>query len=184
MVPAGAGFHRPQEGSGMWTVPQHESQPAGREGGGCLLLSFVSELRLWRQWFSRRSKGQGLLATNTHSSWRWVCPVQGSGWDPDGSLQLVKPPEETVAWTLPRDEVDTRVAGRKTMALVPIVNVAPGIQILGTQPSGESRKVQKGDRILRRHFKKNEQCAGVNLFSLKSLFKHIHIHERALGEVV
>lgn len=81
--------------------------------------------------------------------------------------------KETVGWALLSDqEVDTRLSGQKMMA------------VTLTQPIGESCIVHKGDRVSRRHFKKNEQCAGVNRFSLKLLFKHIHIHERASGEVV
>lgn len=81
--------------------------------------------------------------------------------------------KETVGWALLSDqEVDTRLSGQKMMA------------VTLTQPIGESCIVHKGDRVSRRRFKKNEQCAGVNRFSLKLLFKHIHIHERASGEVV
>lgn len=67
---------------------------------------------------------------------------------------------------------------------MPIVSIAPGIQDLGTQPVGESCEMPKGVGVSRRHFKKTEECTGGNLLLTQLLFKHIHIHERAVEEAV
>lgn len=59
---------------GLWREECHSVSPTCRPRGW-------RGVRFSREWFSGKSGSWEPLAINTHSSWRWVWPVQGSGRD-------------------------------------------------------------------------------------------------------